>query len=165
MILKRLSGIGAPRMPPLATNERDLVAEALITDWINTLGTRQSFAQWQASSFGPIGGGGVPGAEPDADPDLDGHLNRLEYLLGDNPLVLDQPFAPSASRNGSDFSVSFEHPANRSVLVETSLNMQDWSLWDVPGNTPFFPAATQMRVLNGAFDQPQRVFRLRVSEQ
>lgn len=165
MILKRLSGIGAPRMPPVATSERDLVAEGLLTDWINSLGTRQSFQQWQASSFGPIGGAGAPGADPDADPDLDGHRNRLEYLLGDHPLVLDQPFAPSANRNGSDFSISFEHPANRSVVVETSLNMEDWTLWDVPGNTPFFPAATQMRVLNGAFDQPQRVFRLRVSEQ
>ena len=37
MLLKRQQGLSAPRMPPLATNERDLVAEQLITDWINSL--------------------------------------------------------------------------------------------------------------------------------
>ncbi len=53
MILKRLAGTGVQRMPPLGTNERDLAAEALLTDWIsNTLPSRQSFAQWQITHFG-----------------------------------------------------------------------------------------------------------------
>ena len=52
-------------MPPLATFERDLTAEALIADWINLdLPARQSFAQWQVvpalSTYRPrrIGDGG-----------------------------------------------------------------------------------------------------------
>ncbi len=62
------------------------------------------------------------------------------------------------------FALTFYHPANRSVLVETTTDFKTWSLWDVPGNAPFFPAAAQTRALRGPFAAPSRFFRLRLSE-
>jgi glucose/arabinose dehydrogenase len=41
MVLKRQQGNGVPRMPPLATSERDLAAEKLITKWIYSTGAPQ----------------------------------------------------------------------------------------------------------------------------
>ena len=60
--------------------------------------------------------------------------------------------------------LTFYHPANRSVLIETTTDFKTWSLWDVPGNAPFFPAAAQTRALRGLFDMSSRFFRLRLAE-
>ena len=165
MVLKRVQGAGVTRMPPLATNEQDLTAEALLADWIASLQGRQTFTEWQATHFASIGGAGSPGAQPDADPDLDGLTNNAEYLLGDNPLVLDPPFLPSPGSSGGNFTLNFQQPANRSVVVETSTDLHNWSLWDVPGNAPTFPATTQSRALSGPRDVVMRAFRLRLSGQ
>lgn len=45
MVLKRLQGDGFLRMPPLASSERDLAAEKLLTDWILTELPTRSLAQ------------------------------------------------------------------------------------------------------------------------
>jgi hypothetical protein len=37
MLLRRIQAHDSPRMPPLATNERDLNAERLLKDWIGSL--------------------------------------------------------------------------------------------------------------------------------
>ena len=161
MILKRLSGIGATRMPLLATSERDLAAETLLANWINTaLPARQSFAQWQVAKFG---GNSGTNAQPAANPDGDGQNNTLEFLLGEEPLAADPPYLPLASAAGPTFTLTFDQPANRSVLVETTTDFQTWPLWDVPGNAPSFPAAAQTRTLTGPRDVPNRFFRLRLT--
>jgi hypothetical protein len=147
-------------MPPLATNERDLAAEALLTSWINTaLPNRLSFTQWQTAKFGGSGGAA---AQPAADPDGDGQNNTLEFFLGEEPLTIDPPYLPMAEAESSDFTLSFVQPATRSAIVETTTDFQTWSLWDVPGNAPFFPAQAQVRVLTGPRDVPKRFFRVRL---
>ena len=161
MILKRLAGTGVQRMPPLGTNERDLAAETLIANWISTaLPSRQSFAQWQTTHFGSTS---LPAAQLSANPDGDGQRNDLEWLLGESPLAGNPPYLPLASTAGATFSLAFDHPANRSVLIETSTDFLAWSLWNVPGNSPLFPATTQTRVLTGPLDVPNRFFRLRLA--
>ena len=161
MILKRLAGTGVPRMPPLGTNERDLAAETLLTNWINTaLPSRKTFAQWQTTHFGSTS---LPAAQPTANPDGDGQRNDLEFLLGESPLLNNPPYLPLPSAAGATFSLTFEHPANRSVLIETTTDLQSWSLWNVPGNAPIFPATTQTRVLTAPLDVPNRYFRLRLA--
>lgn len=161
MILKRLSGTGIPRMPQLGSNERDLAAEQLIADWITLdLPSRRTFAQWQTTNFP----GGGANSLPDADPDADGQINRLEFLLGDNPLITNPPYLPQSSATGAMFSLTFTHPPNRSALVETTTDFSTWTLWNVPGNTPFFPSSTQTRTLYGPFDATGRFFRLRLTE-
>ena len=58
---------------------------------------------------------------------------------------------------------SFPQTANRSVLIETSLDLQSWATWNVPGNQPLFNATTQMRTLSGMIAEPARFFRARIS--
>ncbi|MES2982898.1 MAG: PQQ-dependent sugar dehydrogenase [Verrucomicrobiota bacterium] len=161
MILKRLSGIGATRMPPLGSNQRDLVAEQLLTDWINSaLPARESFSQWQTTHFQSTTS---PDAQSTADPDGDGQSNGLEYLLSRNPTVQNPPYAPVTSTESGQFSMTFTQPANRAVLVETSTDLQNWSLWNIPGNVPTYPAASTQRTLSGNRDNPFQFFRLRLS--
>lgn len=161
MILKRLSGIGGSRMPPLATTERDFAAEALITDWINNdLPARESFADWQMTHFGSTTD---PDAQPSANPDGDAQKNDLEFMLGENPNLNDPPYTPLGNVDDAQFSLTFIHPANRSALIETSTDFQAWSLWDSPGNAPVFPATTEQRTIFGPVDAPKRFFRLRFS--
>jgi glucose/arabinose dehydrogenase/mono/diheme cytochrome c family protein len=161
MILKRLSGIGANRMPPLGTTERDLAAEQLLTEWINAaLPTRQSFSQWQLTHFPSTS---APDAQGTANPDGDGQNNQLEYLLGTHPLTYNTPYQPTTNTAGNAFSLSFTHPANRSVLIETSTNLQQWSLWNVPGNAPFYPASSTQRVIQGVRTSTNQYFRLRIA--
>ena len=162
MILKRQQGNGVNRMPPLATNERDLAAEQLLTDWINQdLLTRQSLAAWQTQYFGSPGNAN---AAPTADPDGDGENNALEFLLGTSPLTPGARWPITSVAGGGIFQLSFDQPANRSCLVETTTDFQSWTLWDVPGNAPTYPRLTTPRTLAGPLDTTKRFFRLRLSE-
>jgi glucose/arabinose dehydrogenase len=162
MALQRIAGNGVPRMPPLGTSERDLTAEQLLTDWINTvLPARQSFAQWQVANFGSTT---APEAQPGFDGEGDGADNAEEFLRGTSPVVPNVPLAPVLSEVGGNFILQFTQPANRSVLVETTTDFATWSLWDVPGNAPSFPAANLPRTLIGPAAGPNQYFRLRLGE-
>lgn len=162
MILKRLQGAGVNRMPPLGTSERDLVAEQLITDWITAgLPGRQSFTQWQTTHFGA-----VPGADAaaTADPDGDSVENAQEFLLGSPPKAPGAPWQPAVSYAGGSVTLTFDHPAGRAVVVETSTDQQNWTPWEVPGNTSSFPAAGGQRMLSGPMGAGVRsFFRLKIS--
>jgi glucose/arabinose dehydrogenase len=164
MVIKRMQGAGVPRMPPIATNERDLVAEQLVTHWIeDVLPSRQSFAEWQLANFGSMS---TPEAQPNADPDSDGDKNSIEFLRGTAPNQFGPPFLStlSTSASGGNFILQFQQPANRSVLVETTTDFQSWSLWNVPGNAPSYPPAAINRTLIGPIDTPNRYFRLKLGD-
>jgi hypothetical protein len=164
MLLRRMQGIGVPRMPPVGTNERDLASEQLLSDWITTvLPTRQSFAEWQQTNFGSTS---APEAQPAADPDADGDKNSIEFLRGTVPTQTGQPFLStiSTSISGGNFILQFQQPANRSVLVETTTDFQTWNLWNVAGNAPSYPPAPVNRTLIGPMDAPNKHFRLRLGE-
>ncbi|HZJ16380.1 MAG TPA: PQQ-dependent sugar dehydrogenase, partial [Chthoniobacteraceae bacterium] len=160
---KRLQGAGFARMPPLATNELDLAAIQLLSDWITLdLPQRQSFTQWQTANFGSPAN---PDAAPNADPERDGQTNAFEFLAGTSPMSPEGRWTLDLQTAGGDFQLSFTQPANRAVLLETSLDLANWSLWNVPGNQPLFNAAEQMRTLVGPMLGPQQFFRARLFEQ
>jgi hypothetical protein len=151
-------------MPPLATFERDLASEQLLTDWINlALPSRQSFAQWQQAHFASTS---APDAQPTADPDSDGEQNSIEYLRGSPPAEPSPSILSgvSVSLTGGSFMLQFQQPANRSCVVETSSDFQTWSRWNVPGNAESYPATTITRILVGPMDVPNRYFRLRLGQ-
>jgi hypothetical protein len=163
VVVKRLQGMGFPRMPPLATNELDLAAIQLLSDWITLdLPQRQSFTQWQTANFGSPTN---PDAAPNADPEMDGQTNAFEFLAGSSPTSPEGRWALDLQVVGNDFQLTFPQPVNRGVLIETSLDLAQWSLWDVPGNQALFNAAAQMRTLVGPMLGPQQFFRARLFEQ
>ncbi len=162
MALNRIEGNGVPRMPPLATNELDQTSIQLLTDWITQdLPQRQSFSQWQTANFGSSDD---PNAAPTADPDGDGQDNLHEFLANTDPKNA-ASFQPSASvaRNGNQLSLSFTQPANRSAVVETSTDLADWTLWDVPGNSPTYAVMPQLRTFDVPSGEDHRFFRLRLA--
>jgi mono/diheme cytochrome c family protein len=163
MVLKRLQGNGVPRMPPLATNELDLTAIQLLTDWITLdLPTRQSLAEWQTANFGSPT---APNAAPGADPDNDGLRNDFEFLARSSPLNSTERWSLGVQTVGLNYQLTFPQIANRGIVIETGTDLQTWVPWDVPGNAPIFSATTQPRTLVGPMTGPQRFFRARFSEE
>ncbi|MBL9129885.1 MAG: PQQ-dependent sugar dehydrogenase, partial [Verrucomicrobiaceae bacterium] len=114
MLLKRQQGVTASRMPPLGTLERDLVNEQLVSDWIASLTTRQSFTQWLAAQSPPVGGA-------NDDPDGDGRGNLLEFLTGTNPHASSSGWSYGVMQVvGGSAHFQFTHPANRAAIIEVS---------------------------------------------
>ena len=164
MALLRLAG-KEPRMPPISTTELDPGAIRLLQDWITeSLPTRLSFPQWQTRYFGSAEN---PDAAAAADPDRDGQINLQEFLAYTEPILASSAFPlpeGSTSEGGSGVRFQFSQPPNRAVLVETSTNLTNWTLWDVPGNSPTYPAATESRTIIAPADGDRhRAFRLRLS--
>jgi uncharacterized repeat protein (TIGR03806 family) len=164
MAYLRITGI-QPRMPPLASNELDPNAIQLLSDWITQeLPGRLSFAQYQVQYFGSAGD---PNAAPEADPDHDDHNNFEEFHYGTIPtLASSAPAVPIGSLIGGGTQVRFQfnQPANRAVLVESSTDSRNWTLWDVPGNAPSYPSVTQARDIIAPLNpDTHRFFRLQLS--
>lgn len=157
MVLRRVRGDGMPRMPPLATYERDLAAEALLTAWINDV----TFAEWQVIHFGST-------THPDSgagdDPDGDGQNNRIEFVLRANPLQPQVSSSPAMTLAGSNLELRFFHPAGRAGLIETSTDLQTWSVWNVDGNVRTIPVEDQVRTFTAPRNETRRYFRLKLEE-
>lgn len=148
---------GYSRMPPLASNELDQTDIALMQQWItNTLPTEQTYNQWHQTEFNaPTPAGG----DQNADYDGTGQTNYLKYLAGLNPLDASSIFRPQISLSGGNASVSFNVPANVSVFVETSTDLVNWSLWDVPGNGGV-PQPGGLNMMTGVASGPQIFFKV-----
>jgi uncharacterized repeat protein (TIGR03806 family) len=164
LALRRIEGAGVPRMPPLASNELDPDDIQLLTDWITqSLPQRLSFADWQLFYFNS---NIDPDAAPGADPDGDGQSNTEEFLANTDPTNPTSSLGlPRGSllHGGTAVQFQFTQPANRSALVETSSDLANWTLWDVPGNSPTFPPTAQERMIEVPAGEGHRFFRLRLS--
>jgi mono/diheme cytochrome c family protein len=150
---------GFTRMPPLATSELDQQDIALLAEWITqSLPARQTYSQWRQEKFGSISS---PAGEPMTDADGDGRSNEAEFLAATEPLSSNSFLAPTSSRTSGQFQLDFTVPVNRSVQVETSSNLVNWTLWNVPGNqgTPQLGGAVS---LQGPATDPHQFYRLKL---
>jgi glucose/arabinose dehydrogenase len=161
MLLNRLEGTGFPRMPPLSSSLSDPAAIALVTEWVLSLTNRLSFAQWQALHFGSPA---HPEADGALDPDLDLQSNAWEYLARTSPTNTSSRFTWEGVFTNGVAAIRFPHPAGRACLIETSTNLTQWTLWEVPGNDHRHPADTQWRTVAGEVEDDRQYFRLRLSE-
>lgn len=173
MLLKRILGDGAPRMPPLATNELDPDAEQLLRDYIAELVVRPTFEEWQAAEFADPA---APEAAPEADADGDGLNNRFEYLADTSPttagvdplaLTLAQTSVGEGSSEGpgaATLSLGFTHPAGREAWIETSTDLTEWTRWAVPENGALWPATDTARAFAVPLDAERQFFRVRLRE-
>jgi uncharacterized repeat protein (TIGR03806 family) len=152
---------GFSKMPPLGSNEIDQVNVELLSAWIEgTLPDNQTYAQWRLADFGSPDS---PEGDPAYDADGDGVSNHEEFLAGTSPLDGSSFLRPTLTRAGEEVSIGFSVPANRSVQVQSSANLLDWSLWDVPGNDGVsLPAGAQS--VSGTSADPARFFRLLIEE-
>ncbi|MEY4243226.1 MAG: hypothetical protein RLZZ245_811, partial [Verrucomicrobiota bacterium] len=160
VILQRMAATGGfARMPPLGSHEIDTVNVDLISAWINqALPERQTYEQWRIATLGSSSLG-----EPSDDPDGDGITNQAEFLAGTQPTDGSSVPSPSLTRNGQEISLDFTTPANRSVQVEASDNLTDWSLWDVPANDGTPQAAGSIR-FTGPATGAKQFYRLSIRE-
>lgn len=152
---------GFTRMPPLGSNEVDPTNIALVADWItNTLPTRQTYADWRLTQFASSTS---PEGEPEADPDADGSPNSAEYLAQTPPRDGRSFLRPDIVAQGNQVQITFNVPANRSTFIETSFDLTNWSLWDVPGNAGL-PLPGGPITLTAPRFTPQQYFRLKLQE-
>ncbi len=162
IVLNRIAATnGFTRMPPLGSNELDQANIALLTDWIaNALPSRQTYADWRLAQFGSPNS---PEGEAEADPDGDQRANRDEYLTGTNPLFGSAELAPSVSVIEGAVTLSLTLPPDRSFQVESSIDLVNWFLWDVPGNQGLPSQGGQVNLMAPRNDS-QRFFRVRLWE-
>lgn len=138
VVLKKLDG-SAGRMPPLASTVTDQEIIALLSAWItDDLPARQSYGEWALAAFGETG---TPRSIQTGDFDMDGQSNFLEYLAATSGNDATSKFQLNLSGN----QLSFTHPANRSLLIETSPDLQTWLPLAHPDNTLKPPAVGQDR--------------------
>lgn len=159
MLLLRMQGAHSlARMPPLATNERDLAGEQLISDWINELVNHPTFEQWQQTHFGSTN---APESQAMADADGDGMTNEAEYLLGTDPADRASLWRyESLTKVGNQFRIRFPIPANRAAKVEGSRDLVNWSLLNtVEGNYGYLNAPA-VHTVNLPLANPKWFFRV-----
>ncbi len=149
---------GFTRMPPLASSELDWTNIALITQWIQLFDTnRMAFSDWQILYFGATNN---PSAAQNADPDADRRVNLLEYLTGTSPLGADtNPELAVALSPGGALTVSFSLSSNAVAQVQSSTNLSNWSLWNVPGNDGV-PLSANPQTIQGPGTNAPAFFRL-----
>ena len=152
---------GFTRMPQLGSNELDQEAITLLTQWITqSLPARQTYAEWRLARFGSASS---PAGAPEADPDGDRATNREEFLAGTDPLNPASFPTTTLAVGAASVTLGMNLPANRWFQVETSTNLLNWSLWDVPGNHAL-PAPGVPVNLTAPAPWRQQFFRFRLGE-
>lgn len=150
---------GFTRMPPLATRQVDPKGIQLLQDWIDQkLPSYQTYDGWRLARFGS---GVSPEGEPDEDADGDGISNRLEFLTSTDPNNGASRWDPGLTVGS--LSVSFANLENRRMWLESSTNLRDWSLWNVPGNNGI-PVSGESRSFPRDPSEPGRFFKFRIEE-
>jgi glucose/arabinose dehydrogenase/mono/diheme cytochrome c family protein len=150
---------GFTRMPPLATTQLDQQGIQLLQDWINQkLPAYQTYDQWRLEEFGSLVS---PDGDPEEDADNDGLSNRGEFLTNTDPNNGANLWNPGLTVG--DSWVSFLNLENRKMLLETSTNLLDWSVWEVPGNDGL-PVSGASRTFMRNPNDSQRFFKFRIEE-
>ncbi len=152
---------GFTRMPPLASHELDPAGLQLVADWIaQDLPDWQSYLAWRQTVFGSTN---TLEGEPEADPDEDGYNNNEEFLAYSNPTNENSYWKGDIELSGSGVEVSYDL-VNRSVRVERSLDLAQWSFWSVVGNHGLPSASGQVIRLNDSGSDEHSFYRFRLEE-
>jgi uncharacterized repeat protein (TIGR03806 family) len=159
-VIKRMSTLGEGRMPPLASTVVDRKAIQLLTEWVTKdLPAFKTYDTWAQTYFV----GSIPLGRVDSDGD--GANNYTEYLLGTNPKVTNS-FPAIGARTNNQFTLNFQHPANRGVLFEWApdLPTTNWAPLAHPQNKLIFPSETANRSITDVLNGQRRYYRMRVIE-
>jgi len=164
VIWNRLSASGSyTRMPPLATAVIDPEGTQVVLDWINSMASRQTYAEWRLAQFGSSTS---PESAETFDADGDGLTNYEEFLGLTSPMNAGSTLKPAISVSSGNVALQFPNLQGRRIQVQTTTDFTSWSLWNVPGNdgSPSAPS-NPTRQFVVPLDGPRRFFRLSVEEQ
>ena len=163
VLLQKMSARGPGQMPPVASSIADPAGSALLTEWINALSTRQSFADWQVAVYGSTSD---PNAAAEFDFDGDGASNHLEWLTGTDARSQASTWRIGVTKLGASVGIEFEKTAHRGFEVQFKTNLdpgEAWRVLDVPSNQPNFGNATVPAVVTDRLTgSPSRYYRVRV---
>ena len=152
---------GFTRMPPFGSNELDQTNITLLTDWITqALPNRETYDDWRLAQFGS---GTTPEGDPAFDADADGLINHDEFIAGTHPLDSASFLVPQLAVTETNLTLGFDLPANRSFQIETTTDLANWSLWDIPGNQGLPQLGGPISITAPLID-PQQFFRIRIWE-
>lgn len=150
---------GFTRMPPLATSEVDQKGTQLLRDWIDQkLPSYQTYDDWRLARFGSAGS---QEGDPGEDADGDGISNRNEFLMNTDPNSDASLWNPDLVVH--DLSVSFLNLEDRKMWVESSTDLENWHLLDIPGNNGM-PVTGTRRSIPRNPAETTRFFKLRIEE-
>ena len=159
VVFQRIGATGGfSRMPPLGSNEIDPASITLVRDWINqSLPNRLTYPEWRQQTFLS------PEGQPGADPDGDGISNEAEFMAGSLATNGGSFLRPAVRLSEAAVSLDFTIPENRSVQVETSDDLTNWSLWDIPANDGI-PLSGGATTFSGPAPASNQYYRLRISD-
>lgn len=157
---------GYTQMPPIASNEKDNEAIALLGSWIaNTLPSRQDYDSWRLAYFGDLVS---PQGDPAADPDGDGEGNQAEFLEYSNPTNFLDHYTAKIAVSNNTVAIELPNFPGRRATVETSTDLgltDPWLRWNVVGNDGIPLAAGLTNVLTGPVLDPKRFYQIRIQEE
>jgi len=160
VVLSRIAASGGfTRMPPIATNEIDPGAVALVTDWIeNELPlTYEPYADWRLVHFGsPDSAEGAPGANPDGD----AHDNGFEWLARTDPNDPNSQWRPAFSHDDGQLNLLFDRILNRVTEIESSRDLVEWAPLEAAGNHAY-PSSGGAGAVSVPVEDDAQFFRFR----
>jgi glucose/arabinose dehydrogenase len=162
IILNRMAvANGFTRMPPLGSTELDQTNIALLQEWIGqSLPERQTYDEWRLAEFGSSSSSEGTAS---SDPDGDGQTNEQEFVANTDPRSPASFLTTQLSADGSNITLTFNVPEGRSALIETSSDLNAWTLWDIPGNNGL-PLTSGPVSFSGPASGAKQFFRLRLRE-
>jgi hypothetical protein len=150
---------GFTRMPQLGSTELDEQAIALLTEWIEgALPTRQTYDDWRLLHFESLIS---PEGAPGADPDVDLRTNAEEQFAGTGLNDAHSFLYARLAFPASDVAITLDLPANRSVRIDRSPDLLNWSPWEAPGNQGL-PLPGGPFTITGAAPGPRYFFRFQL---
>ncbi len=150
---------GFTRMPPLGSSELDQAGIQLMSNWIaHELPGWQTYDMWRWAHFGNTN---TAEGAPDADPDDDLRNNEEEFLTYSNPTNGDSYHTGGIQLAGPNIEVNYSL-FNRSVWVETSPDLLQWSSWPVAGNNGLAAASGEVVRLLAPHSASNAFFRFRL---
>ena len=138
-----------------------VVGVNLLKQWIEQeLPQHLSYAAWRESFFGPAPSSG---GEMTTDFDEDGP-NQQEFLMRTHPRVADIPAATELEMIGNQVKITLPELTGRSVILETSANLQLWKTWQSTANQGLPRAAGFPAEFSITKSPDSRFFRVKVEE-
>ena len=133
----------------------------LLADWISQdLPGWQTYAEWRAGQFGSTN---TPDGDPTTDPDGDGHDNAEEFLTYSQPTNGQSYWTGKLGVTNGLVEINYQL-YNRSVRVEKSTNLAEWSTWSAAGNQGLPGASGQIMRVSAPDQDGKAFYRFRVEE-